>query len=294
MENKEMSFQMFASKTTAILLFVFCGNVLASTFFYDNCAYLILSSEEERNALELDYYYKNLRIYKRKGFVANCDDSLSFDFVEVDPRPCYGIPDAYTGPVYHQGHALKKETLEIYTDNNGTKTITENIDCGIFSRRFKIEHDFSDNLIHSLLEMRNGSNDHSSRFESWNKDKLMRIRYNDVNRSIVERSPCYLKVLGPKSEEVIIRIDPEKEPPALVQKVVIDSGEVYEAIKYHWYPHCKKYHESKTLDTSLNSQKELDTSMKDSSSPYKYYAIISICIIAASIVAIRRKWRTKK
>jgi hypothetical protein len=282
----EQGSQMFAIKAVAVLLFTFCGNVFASTFFFDGCSHLILSSEEERNALELSDYHKNLRVYKRADFVLNCDDSLSSDYIEVDPRPCRGIFPNTTVPKfsldslryidinYYKARTFKTETFQIYTYGNETKTFTKDIHikCGDFSKTIS---------------------------ESWNKDKLTRIRYNDVNRSIVERTPCYLKILEPKGEDVIIRIDPEKEPPALVHKVVVDSGEVYEAIKYHWYLHCKKYHESKNLAASLSSEELSDLTKDNDDSlpyplPYKYYLIIAAFTMVAIVAIIYKRRKAGK
>jgi len=287
-------FTMFAIKFIMILLFVFYKSVLAG--FFDKCD--IPFTEKERNSLE--GYYKNVREHCRKGYVANCDDSLSSDYIEVDPRPIGGIPDAYTGnPIYYQDYGLKREIVNIHTYDNGTKEIRTSISCGEFSKTLETKYDPNDNLIHSLLELKNGR-DVSSRFEVWSKGRLVRIRYNNIDRSIIEKTPCYLKILEPKGESVIIKLDSKKEPATLMQKVIINSSEVYDVIKYHWYPHCKEYHEKHKAVDSLedsisfysDTEKETNISAKNEGnflSRILLYKIIIIGIVVACIIIIRKK-----
>jgi len=245
--------------------------------------------------------------YTRKEFVSNCEDSLLNDYVEVDPRSCGGFDDVIIGGVpadiilYNNlGYVLKKEEVIIYTHENGTKTIQEWTSCGGFLEILETKHDYSGGLIFSSREIIKDRNILSSRIEVWSKGKLVKTKYNNINRSIVEKTPCYLKVLEP-DETVIIQLDPEKEPPASVQEKIIYSAEVYDVVKYHWYPHCKKYYEAKKLaETNLNQEKEFNTSMKDNDDSlshtlsYKYYAIIAVCIAIASVAIIRERRRAGK
>jgi len=283
-----------------------------------------------------DDYYKNVRAYEKQGFLISCDDTLNAKEREIDPRPHGGFDN-----MCNSGHFFylmlndklvhKREKTSIHTNiDNGTKTIRkfincerycekycdtleeENvtiydkkgdekwISCGGFIEILETKYDSSGSLIFSSQEIRKNREILSSRIEVWSKGKLVKTKYNNINRSIVEKTPCYLKVLEP-NETIILQLDPEKEPPILTQEKIIDSAEVYEVIKYHWYPHCKKYYEAKKLaEANLNQEKGFDTSMKDSdispshTSSYKYYAIIAVCIAVASIAIIRKRRKAGK
>jgi len=289
--------------------------------------------EKEKKELQSDSYYKNVRAYEKQGFLTSCDDTLNVKEREIDPRPHGGFDNTCNSGYFiylmlNNKLVHKREEISIYTDvddrtkeirkfincerycENYCETFEEEretiygkkgdekwISCGGFMEILETKYDSSGNLIFSRREIRKNRGILSSRIEIWNKGKLVRTKYNDVNRSIVEKTPCYLKVLEPRGEEVILQLDPEKEPQTLTQKKVIDSAEVYEVIKYHWYPHCKKYHEAKKLaEDSLNQEKELNVSIKNEedsfqshTSPYKYYAIIAVCIAIASVAIIRKK-----
>jgi len=251
-----------------------------------------------------DYSY---RMYEKRGIVFSCNDTLNFAEREVDPNSRRGSEDvcaffdwASTYLTLDDKLMRKNEEILVYPEIYGKKTIQKFTSCGGFFEILETEHDSIGSLIFSRREIRKYGETLSSRIEVWNKGKLVRTKYNDVNRSIVEKTPCYLKVLEP-NETIIIQLDPEKERPVLTQKVAVDSNEVYEVIKYHWYPHCKKYHETKKLvEADLNQEKELNVSIKNEddspshASPYKYYAIISVCIAVASVAIIRKRRRTRK
>ncbi|MDR2999949.1 MAG: hypothetical protein LBU89_01685 [Fibromonadaceae bacterium] len=279
---------MFAIRTIIILFFVFCSNVFIHA--YENrCFFITPFSEEERSML--DDKYKNIRKYKRNGFVANCEDSLSNKYTEVDPRPCGMLDDNTGGALYNSsGEVFKDEEFTIYTYDDSSKIIRKWISCGGVLERFETKYDSNGNLTLSEREIRKFRKPLSFRVEVWNKGKLVRTKYNNINRSIVEKKPCLLEIIEPKGNSTFLHLDPEKEPPVLVQKDVIDSAEVYDVIKYHWYPHCKAYHETqKSIKTSNDTASIISATEKEPAMPYKYYAIIVIFIVAASVLIIHKK-----
>ncbi|MDR0516503.1 MAG: hypothetical protein LBH25_05600 [Fibromonadaceae bacterium] len=273
---------MFVSKAIAILLFV---------FFHSIFAYFECNAPSEKERSEFDDYYKRTYAYEREDILTSCDDTLNPEFREVDPRGC-GFINTPPPTCQPPDEVYKSEKIRIRTNEDGIKDTTKWTSCCNIHERLRTKHDSSDNLIYFEHEIKKDRNVLSSRVEIWNKGKLMRTKYDNVNRSIVQgKTPCFLKVLESKGDIDII-LDPEKEPPGLTQKKVIDSAEVYDVIKYHWHPHCKKYHEAKKItEANFNSKEKPNAFAKDgdSSSPYKYYAMIAVCVAIASVVVVRKR-----
>jgi hypothetical protein len=279
---------MFAIKI--ILLFLFCPSVFAYSF--PDCP---PPSEKERS--KLDNFYKNLHVYEREDFLASCDDTLNVKEREVHPRGC-GIIN-HIKPA--DDEILKHEHTGIYTNDDGTKETTKRITCKKNREIIVTIHDKKDNLLFS-------------KHYKWNGSMLIQTIDDGVVRNIIiGKTRCNFTIIEPSGDSVSFNLHPKKklDPSIKIRgdfqfsnymrgddrKQEIEIGK-YDAIIYQWHSFCKGSHEFEAPNSHLEQENEFDVTDNDVSlsytSPYKYYAIISICIIAASIVAIRKKWRMKK
>jgi hypothetical protein len=165
-----------------------------------------------------------------------------------------------------------------------------------------------------------------SKHYTWEGKKLVKTIDDGVIRNIIQgKTPCDFAIIESSGDSIFFHLDPEKEPentsfekddifgiiPFMGGNDILfpDSKlshkyNVIDAIVHYWYYFCKGFYETqKSSETSVShleqeNKSDIDITDNDNSlsytPPYKHYAIISICIIAASIVAVRRKWRTKK
>jgi hypothetical protein len=295
MENKKMSFQMFASKTMAILLVAFFNSVFA----WFECK---APSKKERS--ELDDYYRNLYVYERDEFLASCDDTLSVKEQEVHPRGCGIICGDSPVDVYPDGTVLKTERISINTNYyEGMKKIHKTITCKDFRETIVAVYDKKDSLWFF-------------KHYKWKGKMLIRAIDGDIVRNIIPgKTCCDFIIIEPSGDSISFHLDPKKNLDdsikirnenqfsdymlghPLIQKFKVKAGK-YDAIIYHWQLYCKYYYETEELirgNNRLDIEDEQEIVVKDDyEPPYKYYAIISICIITASIVAVRKKWRIKK
>jgi len=240
------------------------------------------------------------RLYERKGSVVYCSDTLG-DYIEKNANDLGGFDYIEDDPFLPPGFTRKSESMFIYTNNNVSKDTTKMIFCGDIGEVIRTKYDSAGNLRASEYEVTKDRELISSRLEVWKGGKLVRIKYNNRPMSIVQgKTPCNLEIFEPSGKSLLV-LDPKNKPDTLIRKITIDSAEIYDAIKYHWYPHCKKYYESKkSAEINLNQEKELDTFAKDDDSSsfyiysYKCYAVIIACIAVASVAIIRKRRRAGK
>jgi hypothetical protein len=241
----------------------------------------------------MDDYYKRMRNYKRESIVANCDDNIYSDYIEEDPRHT----DGFVG-YYVEGSEViltKKEKLSIYTNYNGTKEITKRIFCGDIYEKIVTKRDSADNLISFEYEVDRNGKTISSRLEVWKGNKLVRTKYNGILRGISQRkTPCELEVVEPaKGKTIYLVLDPKNKPDTLIQKHVIDSAEIYDAIKYYWYPHCKEYHEKNKADEVLKDTVSLILDAENDGGYVYAMIVIIIGTVVACVIIIRKKRQRK-
>jgi hypothetical protein len=100
--------------------------------------------------------------------------------------------------------------------------------------------------------------------------------------------------MEPRGKSVYLVLDPKNKPDTLIQKHVIDSAEVYDAIKYYWYPHCKEYHEKNKADEVLKDTVSLILDAKNNDN-YAYVVIIMVIgIVVACVVIIFKKRKRRE
>jgi hypothetical protein len=274
----------------------------------------IFSKEDEQDeSQEVKEYYRKRHAYEKRGLVFNCNDSLNFKERKIDPRPkggftdrCFFFDGRSSYEKFNDTLKFKHEDIAIYTDDDGTKRVSKTIRCG--------------NFREEIITIRNKKGRILlSKHYKWNDNMLIQTIENGTIRKIIPgKTRCDFTIIEPSGDSVYFYLDPNKELDDSI-KVKNDSrffdymnepefeAGKYDAIiynYYNWRSLCEGYQDSeKPVETPVSHlEQENEPNIKIESDnislsyppPYKYYAIISICIIAASIVAIRRKWRTKK
>jgi hypothetical protein len=299
MENKEMS-NMIAIKIIIILLFIFCNNIFAYRSL--DCS---PPSKKERS--KLDDFYRNLYKYEREGILASCDDTLTLSSKEreVHPSGCFTFLDGLTThcPSSDNEKLVRKcERTSIHTNYyEGMKQIEKEITCKDFHEKIVTLYDKKDSVLFF-------------KHYKWEGEMLIQTIDDDIVRNIIPgKTSCDFTIIEPSGDSISFHLHPKQNPSGriknrnqfanymnghpLIQKFKVKAGK-HDAIIYHWQLYCKDYYETEELIRGthhLDMENEQEIAMKDGyASPYKHYAIISICIIAASIVALRKKWRTKK
>jgi hypothetical protein len=137
-----------------------------------------------------------------------------------------------------------------------------------------------------------------------------------VRNIIPGKTPCYFTIVEPSGDSVSFKLNPKQRISGSIKdgnnfstfmngkNLLFDYykerhddrkyGE-HDAIIYHWHSFCKEDPDleilAETNDSDSSSEEELDTSAKDgnSSSPYKYYAMIAVCVTIAGIVVVRKR-----
>lgn len=281
---------------TAIKIVIFLSLVFSHNIF----AKCDASNGSAENHIDfLEDYYKKIRKYERQGIVAHCGDSVSSDYIEVNPRPIAGLSGYETNEmaerivqILYPSHALKGEIISIDTDDDGTKeTIKENYCKGVHEI---LKYDRKGDLVSSERKIYKGRHILFSMFENWNKGKLVRIKYNDFTVNIAQgKTPCVIELFGTKGKS-FLHLDPENEPAALTRKNTIDSSDAYNAIKYYWHPYCKEYHEKQKSAEPLRDTVSFNSDTESESSQYKYCIIIVIGIMSVMLVGIAIKYKRGK
>jgi len=296
-----------AIKIIIILVFIFCHNIFAidcQPFF----------SEKDRS--KLDSYYKDMYKYTREGLVANCNDSLSSDYIEIDPRPCGGMLDGLYSFCFNNSIddklVRKCERIDIYKNDDGKKRTIKEIYCGNFFEKIVTIHDKKDSLLFS-------------KHYKWNGKMLIQTIDDGITRKIIPgKTPCYFTIVESSGDFVYFELNPKKVISGSIKNrdnftSFIDGSSIfhgkysrsygkeygeYDAIVYHWHSFCKTNPEFEILidtnDFNPNLEEDTCVSIKgnDSSpshtSPYKYYAIIAVCIAVASVAIIRKRRKARK
>jgi hypothetical protein len=262
---------MFAGRIVIFLFLIFCNNIFAS-----------------------------MHGYERGGIVASCDDTLNIEAKEVDLT--YAIFLNTENPNFNRDKRIfKKERIIVNVNDDGTRTISKNISCKNFRERIVTVYDKKDSLLFF-------------KHYKWKDKMLIRTIDDGIVRNIIPgKTCCDFTIIEPSGDSISFNLNHKKKLGDSIkirsrgQFLAYMSGDQrrkrfeagkHDAIIYHWQLYCKDYYETEELirgSHRLDMEDEQEIAMKDDyASPYKYYAIISICIIAASIVAIRKKWRTKK
>jgi hypothetical protein len=281
---------------TAIKIVIFLSLVFNHNIF----AKCDTSNDRTENHIySLEDYYKKIRKYERQGIVAHCSDSVSSDYIEVNPRPIAGLSGYNVNEMAEQiiqilypSHTLKGEIIRIDTDDDGTKeTIKENYCKGVHEI---LKYDRKGDLVSSEREIYKGGNIIFSMFENWNKGKLVRIKYNNFTMNISQgKTPCVIELFGTKGKS-FLHLEPENEPATLTQKNTVDSSDAYDAIKYYWHPYCKEYHEKQKSAEPLRDTISFNSDTESESTQYKYYIIIVIGIMSVMLVGIVIKYKRGK
>lgn len=283
-----------AIKTAIFILIVFSHSVFAKcdTVYKDT----------GKRVIGMEKYLQQTRKYEREGILASCDDSISSDYIEVHP-----LRTKFISHNLRPGSFLKYESIYIHISDKGTKDIKIYTSCGTISESITTTRDSIGNLISSKYLVYKNGDTLSSRLEFWRGNKLVRTKYNGVTRDIIQReTPCKIRVFDiVKSESVYLTLDPKNKLDTLIQKHIIDSSEIYDVVKYYWYPHCKEYHEkhktTEPLEDSIssysNAKKEINISIKNDgdslSSILLHKIIIGIVIVCIIIIFEKRKKRLK-
>jgi hypothetical protein len=302
---------------TAIKIIIILGFLLNYSIFAE-CDTSSIREYGERSLL--DDAYNEEHMYERDGFLASCDDTLNVQEREIDIRLSDGegmlngfYSASCSNPDYYKS-IRKCEKFRVRIKKDGAREIDKQIYCaskrffemfeiGSFYERVIMIYDKNDCLI-------------SSKHYKWNGKMLFQTIENGIVRNIIPgETRCDFTIIEPSGDSIFFNLHPKKnlDPSIKIRgdmqflfymredkrRQKFEIGK-YDAIIYQWYSFCKGDYEfdPSVFYSEQENEPDIEVEGNDISlsytSPYKYYAIISICIIAASIVAIRKKWRMKK
>jgi hypothetical protein len=282
---------MFVGKIATLLPLAFCGNIFAQSV------------------------RDNERHYARADYVVSCDDTLNVKAKEIKPRRT--LEDALNEAsdfdfscdlsrlLSENKRICKKEITSIDTwGDPKRKVIKKTITCKNFEEKIVEIYDKKNNLLFS-------------KHYKWKDKMLIRTIDDGVVRNIIPgKTPCRFTIVEPSGDSIYFKLNPKK----LINGSIKNSDNFFsfingynillgnydrrysnrkygehDAIIYHWHSLCKKYPGSEILaeanDSDKNQEERPDVSIKnnDSSSPYKYYAMVAVCVVVVSVVVVRRK-----
>jgi len=203
--------------------------------------------EKEKQELQSDDYYKDVRAYEKQGFLTSCDDTLNVKEREIDPRPHGGFDNTCNSDYFiylmlNNKLVHKREETSIYTDiDDGIKEITKRIhcerDCKTFEEKIVTRYDKKGDLLFS-------------RHCKWNGRMLVQTIEDGVVRKIVPgKTRCDFTIIEPSGDSISFRLDPKQELDASIKirnlfnfvdymnDPKFEVGK-YDAIIYQWYSFC--------------------------------------------------------
>jgi hypothetical protein len=149
----------------------------------------------------------------------------------------------------------------------------------------------------------------------YKKGLLTQITEDGILISIVSGdTDCDFKVIESSGDIVSFQLDPKKEPKRSQQQEDEDivffkhlkepkvpTKNKYDEIIYNrWTIKCVYTigYEDPVYSLEQENESDIDVENNDDSLsyplPYKYYLIIALCIIATSVVVMRKKWKVRK